>query len=252
MKEEIKKGEFEALYEAGHKRNEHYYYNGREEAWRVHKDRAHAFENKTDWEISQICLNGWTERENVSGWFKTPEFAGTNRYSNDSLFQALRKIGREEISQYFRNHKMKYLENSRGAPKAKLHKEMLEHTADFYKRQIKKRGMSQETYERLNAMAQKGKLLDGLFRETGEDVNIRQEVLLSLTDLRDVAYFLTTGRVDSNEANRIFGENAQLHPFDIIALYTHKGDHIAALEREPNVIDRYTAMHNLVGAGKEK
>ena len=239
---------FTKKYDQGYKKREgNWDYSLREQKylWEKHYKRCKEFERLNDEQNREICLNGWTKQDNFASVFGPPPFSGINRYSNDFLFQALRSIEEKDIAQHFKKHKIKYIANSNRNPKAKMHRERLKSRIYKYRNQIKKRIMKQETYEELHKMAEEGKLLDGLYKETGNDINNRQIVLLNLTDLRHIAYFLMYEEVDSESAEKLFRENPELLPRDFIAMGFHKEDYIPVLERNPNVFDRALAWKRL-------
>lgn len=223
-------------------------------AWKNFQRRA-KFANLTDDENRKLCLNGHmndTEEERTFGFngkMYHPndhiKFQGSNPYTNDPVYQALVKIKKEDITDCFKNHRTMYVGNSRRHPRKHVHKRLIEQIIFNLIRGIEKRDVYTEEYKRAVNALETGNFLENMYRDTGNRINERQKVLMTLTDPKEIAYYLLTGNHDPAKAVALFNnpKYSIYGPMQIIAMYADKSDRINLNMGDPTLLRR-EAMRN--------
>ena len=222
-------------------------------AWKNFQRRA-IFANLTDDENRKLCLNGYMNDTWDERWFffngkmyhtnDHIKFQGSNPYTNDPVYQALVKIKKEDITDCFNNHKMMYVGNSRRHPRKHVHKRLIEQIIFNLIRGIEKRDVYTEEYKRAVKALETGNFLENMYRETGNRINERQKALMTLTDPKEIAYYLLTGNHNPAKAVALFNNPEYQHgPMDVIAMYADNSDRINLNMGNPTLLRR-EAMRN--------
>jgi hypothetical protein len=223
-------------------------------AWRNFQ-RCAKLGNLTDEENRKLCLNGyennaWDRRmHNFDGelfhFSDKIYFKGSNPYTNDPVYQALVKIKDNDITDCFKKHRMRYVGNSRKHPRKWFHKRLLDQVIFDLKNGIEKRNVYTGDYKNAVKALETGNFLEAMYRDTGNRVNERQRMLMTLTDPKEIAYFLSCGRHDPVKAAEIFNNPKNPYgPLEVISMYFDESDRInpAIFQGTPTVLIRRDAM----------
>ncbi len=229
-------------------------YRDNSPAWRNFQ-RCAKIGNLTDEENRKLCLNGFNSRVPGSDCVVFDNefvfiddhlnFQGSNSYRNDPVYQALVSIKDEDITDCFKNHRMKYVGNSRSHSRKKLHERWLRTVVHNLRFGMEERNVNVGDYALVQSGIETGNVLETLYKDMGNRVNERQRMLMTLTDPKEIAYFLSCGRHDPVKAVEIFNNPKNpFGPLEVISMYFDESDRInpAIFQGTPTVLVRRDAM----------
>ncbi|MFW5747021.1 MAG: hypothetical protein ACOCWQ_05745 [Nanoarchaeota archaeon] len=195
------------------------------QVWSMHQARV----QELDGNARLHCLNGYNlDRLGLiaPGCGVSLAVEGMNPASQDPVYQALGQA-RRSIDEVFRQHRLKYVGNSRAHPRAKDHRHVMGQRALDYQRQITQRTMKESLYGMLSSFQEEGNLAESLYRETGRQLNERQQTLMEMDDPHQIALYLLSGQVvPAEEACQEFAGSSAMNPMHAIALFSLPSDRI--------------------------